>query len=53
MAEDSDSKVIQLETEITRYKMTLAKMEKQWREATAAIKDNRMQEKINALNQEV
>lgn len=28
-------------------------MEKQWREATAAIKDNRMQDKINTQNLEL
>ena len=39
--ESINQKVIKLESEITRYKTTLSKMEKQWREATAALNNNR------------
>ena len=35
-----------LEAEIARYKTTLAKMEKQWREAVAAVDSNLLNQKL-------
>ena len=50
MKNEKDKKIASLETEIQRYKTTLSKMEKQWREAVAAANNSTLQMKINDLN---
>ena len=40
MKNEKDKKIASLETEIQRYKTTLSKMEKQWREAVAAANNS-------------
>jgi len=37
--------------EITRYKETLAKMEKQWKAAVEAVNTNKLNAKIEELNE--
>jgi predicted nucleic acid-binding Zn-ribbon protein len=39
-----------LEAEITRYKETLAKMEKQWKAAVDAVNESKLQKSIEDLN---
>lgn len=53
MKNEKDKKIQQQETEIARYKQTLSKMEKQWREAVAAANNSTLQMKINDLNTQV
>jgi hypothetical protein len=43
----------ELESEIARYKETLAKMEKQWKAAVDAVNENKLQKNIDDLNAEV
>jgi predicted RNase H-like nuclease (RuvC/YqgF family) len=40
----------ELEGEISRYKDTLAKMEKQWKQAVDAVNENKLQKQIEDLN---
>ena len=40
----------ELEAEIARYKETLAKMEKQWKQAVDAVNENKLQKQIEDLN---
>ena len=40
----------ELEAEIVRYKDTLAKMEKQWKQAVDAVNENKLQKQIEDLN---
>ena len=35
----AETKITTLETEVQRYKSTITKMEKQWREATTALNE--------------
>ena len=48
-----EQKVTMLEAEVNRYKTTLTKMEKQWREAIAAVDSNTLQRRIQAQNQTI
>ncbi len=41
------------EAEIARYKDTLAKMEKQWKQAVEAVNENRLQKQVEDLNAQV
>ena len=43
----------ELESEIARYKETLAKMEKQWKAAVDAVNENKLQKTIDDLNAQV
>ena len=46
MSEPTSTRALQLEQEVQRYKTTLSKMEKQWREAIAAVDSNTLQHKV-------
>ena len=47
------SKNKELETEIVRYKETLIKMEKQWKQAVEAVNENKLQKIIDEQNQQL
>ncbi|CDW90750.1 ubiquitin carboxyl-terminal hydrolase family protein [Stylonychia lemnae] len=41
------------EQELARYKETLAKMERQWKQAVEAVNENKLQKKIDELNNQL
>ena len=43
----------ELEGERSRYKDTLAKMEKQWKQAVDAVNENKLQKQIEDLNSQL
>lgn len=43
----------ELEAEIARYKEALAKMEKQWKAATEAVSESKLQKQIDDLTAEL
>lgn len=47
------ARIRELEQELHRYKETLTKMEKQWKQAVEAVNENKLQKNIEELNNQL